>query len=97
MTTATGTFGHVNIELNSGSIQKLALGANNSVKDFDPSGFVSGYYCNGILADETQASTLGLSKKQKADIDHTDVEQAKQDAIAESKAYVEAALTLTEF
>ena len=97
MTTATGTFGHVNIELNSGSIQKLALGANNSVKDFDPSGFVSGYYCNEILADETQASTLGLSKKEKADIDHTDVEQAKQDAIAESKAYVEAALTLTEF
>lgn len=97
MTTATGTFGHVNIELNSGSIQKLALGANNSVKDFDPSGFVSGYYCNGTLADETQASTLGLSKKEKADIDHTDIEQAKQDAIAESKAYVEAALTLTEF
>ena len=97
MTTATGTFGHVNIELNSGSIQTIALGANNSVKDFDPSGFISGYYCNGVLADEPQASTLGLSKKVKADIDHTDVEQAKQDAIAESKAYVEAALTLTEF
>lgn len=97
MTTATGTFGHVNIELNSGSIQRLALGANNSVNDFDPSGFVSGYYCNGTLADESQASTLGLSKKIKADIDHTDVEQAKKDAIAESKAYIEAALTLTEF
>lgn len=97
MTTATGTFGHVNIKLNSGSIQKLALGANNNIKDFDPSGFVSGYYCNGTLTDESQASTLGLSKKIKADIDHTDVEQAKQDAIAESKAYVEAALTLTEF
>lgn len=97
MTTATGTFGHVNIELNSGFIQTIALGANNSVKDFDPSGFISGYYCNGVLADEPQASTLGLSKKVKADIDHTDVEQAKKDAIAESKAYIEAALTLTEF
>lgn len=97
MTTATGTFGHATIELTGGSVQKLATGANNSVKDFDPTGFVSGKYCEGVLENESQATALGLVKTSKSDIDHTDVEQAKQDAIAESKAYVEAALTLTEF
>lgn len=97
MTTATGIFGHANIELIGGTVQKLASGANNSIKDFDPTGFVSGKYYEGILTDESQAVTLGLIKTDKSNVNHTDIEQAKQDAIAESQAYIKAALTFTRF
>lgn len=97
MTTATGTFGHVIVELYGGSVQKLTAGANNSVKDFDPTGFVSGTYCDGVLQDESQAENLGLTKIKKSDVEQEDLEQAKQDAIAASKEYTNSVMTFTEF
>ena len=97
MTTATGTFGHSALHLIGGKIEKLAAGANNSVKDFDTTGFVSGEYCKGVLADDSQATALGLVLVDKADASKEEIEAAKNEAITASKEYVNSIMTLTEF
>ena len=97
MTTATGTVGHTTMHLLGGTINGLYAGANNSVKDFDPTGIVSGVYYDGVLQDNTQAEKLNLTKITKSDVEHKDLEQAKQDAIAASKEYTNSVMTFTEF
>lgn len=97
MTTATGTFGHSALHLMGGTIDKLAAGANNSVKDFDTTGFVSGEYCKGVLADDSQATALGLVLVDKADVSKDEIDAAKNEAITASKEYVNSIMTLTEF
>ena len=97
MTTATGTVGHTIMHLLGGTINGLYAGANNSVKDFDPTGIVSGVYYDGVLQDNTQAEKLNLTKITKSDVEHKDLEQAKQDAITASKEYTNSVMTFTEF
>lgn len=97
MTSATGTFGHSTLHLFGGTIEKLAAGANNSVKDFDPTGFVSGEYCDDVLMDNSQAITLGLVLIDKPDASKEAINAAKEEAIAASKEYVNSLMTLTEF
>ena len=97
MTTATGTVGHTTMHLLGGTINGLYAGANNSVKDFDPTGIVSGVYYDGVLQDNTQAEKLNLTKITKSNVDHKDLEQAKRDAIAASKEYANSVMTFTEF
>lgn len=97
MTTATGTVGHTTMHLLGGTINGLYAGANNSVNDFDPTGIVSGVYYDGVLQDNTQAEKLNLTKITKSDVEHKDLEQAKQDAIAASKEYTNSVMTFTEF
>lgn len=97
MTTATGTVGHTTMHLLGGTINGLYAGANDSAKDFDPTGIVSGVYYDGVLQDNTQAEKLNLTKITKSDVEHKDLEQAKQDAIAASKEYTNSVMTFTEF
>lgn len=97
MTTATGTFGHSALHLLGGIIEKLAAGANNSVKDFDVTGFVSGEYCDGVLTDSTQATALGLVLIDKAGGSKEAIDAAKAEAIRTSKEYTDSIMTLTEF
>lgn len=97
MTTATGSIGHATYHLYGGTVQGLYAGANNAIKDFDTTGFVSGDYYSGVLADESQAQNLGLVKSIKETVDAETVEKAKAEAIASSKEYVNTLMTLTEF
>lgn len=97
MTTATGTFGHVEMHLLDGVIQGLHAGANNSIKDFEVNGLVSGYYNSNVLADESQGISLGLSHFMKEYVNLETVNQMKEEAITTSQEYVNSLMTLTEF
>lgn len=90
---ATGSFGHTELHLNGGTIQKLSKGLNNS-EDYDASTHVSGEYsANVVDAESAQALGLNLATQ----IVRSDVETAKTEAVDEAKKYVDSAITLIEF
>ena len=90
-----GTIGHAQLELIGGNVSKIAKGQNGTTEDYDNS-YISGYYYSGVANDD-EATVLGLSKKEKEAATPVDVETAKNEAIDEAKNYINSALTLNEF
>lgn len=90
-----GTIGHAQLELIGGNVSKIAKGQNGTTEDYDNS-YISGYYYSGVANDD-EATVLGLSKKEKDAATPVDVETAKNEAIDEAKNYINSALTLNEF
>lgn len=91
---ATGSFGHTELYLLGGNVQKLAKGLNNNVEDYDVSGCVSGEYCTNVV-DQSEAESLGLVLT--SQVTRKDVDAAKEQAITEAKTYINSSLTLIEF
>lgn len=91
---ATGSFGHTELYLLGGEIQKLAKGLNNNVEDYDATECVSGKYRTSVV-NQLEAEAVGL--KLASEITHTDIDHAKDQAIAEAKTYINSSLALVEF
>ena len=93
---ASGTIGHANLHALGGTISKVDKGCNNNVADYDTTGIVEGEFCSGVFTDETSATDLGL-KKVSVTVTSQTVEDAKQEAIEEAKAYADGVFTIVEF
>ena len=91
---ATGSFGHTELYLLGGEIQKLAKGLNNNVEDYDATECVSGEY-RASVANQSEAEAIGLILT--SEITRTDIDHAKDQAITEAKTYINSSLTLVEF
>lgn len=91
---ATGSFGHTELYLLGGEIQKLAKGLNNNVEDYDTTECVSGEYRASVVS-QSEADAIGL--KLTSEITRTDIDYAKDQAITEAKTYINSSLTLVEF
>ena len=91
---ATGSFGHTELYLLGGEIQKLAKGLNNNVEDYDATECVSGEY-RASVANQSEAEAIGLILT--SEITRTDIDHAKDQAITEAEAYINSSLTLVEF
>lgn len=91
---ATGTFGHTELHLLGGSIDKLSKGLNNNSEDYIATNCVSGDYRTPVV-DEDAAKEFGLTLVDS--VVRQDVQTAKEQAITESKTYIDSSLTLIEF
>ena len=91
---ATGTFGHVELHLVGGTVQKLAKGLNNNVEDYDVTTCVSGEYRKGVISEE-EANTFGL--KLVTQVIQKDLETTKTEAVNEAVKYIDSVVTLVEF
>ena len=91
---ATGSFGHTELYLLGGEIQKLAKGLNNNVEDYNTTECVSGEYRASVV-NQSEAETIGL--KLTSEITRTDIDYAKDQAVTEAKTYINSSLTLVEF
>lgn len=91
---ATGSFGHTELYLLGGEIQKLAKGLNNNAEDYDAIECVSGEYRASVV-NKSEAEAVGL--KLASEITRTDIDHAKDQAITEAKTYINSSLTLVEF
>lgn len=91
---ATGTFGHTELYLLGGNVQKLAKGLNDNVEDYDTSNCVSGEYRTNVV-NQLEAEALGLVLT--SQVTRKDVDSAKEQAITEAKTYINSSLTLIEF
>ena len=91
---ATGSFGHTELYLLGGNVQKLAKGLNNNIEDYDTTECVSGEYRSSVVS-QSEADALGL--KLASEITRTDIDYAKDQAITEAKTYINSSLTLVEF
>lgn len=90
---ATGSFGHTELHLLGGTIQKLAKGLNGN-SDYTASDYVSGEYRSSVITSDA-ADEFGLISV--SSVVSSDVEAAKTDAVKEAKDYVDSSLTLIEF
>lgn len=91
---ATGSFGHTEMHLLGGTVQKLSKGLNDNDENYSAADYISGTYRESVVnADE--ATGLGLILD--TQVVHEDVENAKNTAINEAKTYVDSSLTLIEF
>lgn len=91
---ASGRFGYTEFHLFGGNIQKLDKGLNDNSADYVVSDHIFGDYKESVVkADEAKALGLTISRT----VIHEDVKTAKEEAIAESKDYVDSSLTLIEF
>ena len=91
---ATGTFGHTELYLLGGNVQKLSKGLNNNIEDYDVSDCVSGEYRTNVV-NQSEAEALGLVVT--SQVIYADVNEAKEQAITEAKTYINSSLTLIEF
>lgn len=91
---ATGSFGHAELHLLGGTVQNLAKGLNNNSSDYIVGDYVSGEYRSSAV-NEDEAKALGLATV--TTVVHEDLVTIKNEAVEESKAYVEASLSLVEF
>ena len=91
---ATGEFGHTEFHLFGGSVKKLDKGLNNNSPDYSVSDYISGDYKESV-ANVEEANALGLTIS--TTVVHEDIKTAKEEAIAESKDYVDSSLALIEF
>ncbi len=92
---ATGTIGHATLHILGGTVNKVDKGCNNSNDNYDITGIIDGEYCTGV-ADESLLTALGLRKVSSTVTSET-VEDAKQTAIEEAKAYTDGVFTIVEF
>ena len=91
---ASGMFGHTELHLMGGTVQKLAKGLNNNVEDYDISTCVSGEYRKGVISEE-EANAFGFEISN--EVVYEDIKTAKTEVIDEAKNYVDSSLTLIEF
>lgn len=91
---ATGAFGHAELHLLGGTVQKLSKGLNDNDENYSASDHISGTYRESIVNTD-EAAELGLVLD--TQVIHEDVENAKNTAINEAKTYVDSSLTLIEF
>ena len=90
-----GSFGRVHIGINNGTVEHVYKGQNNDTSDYS-NNYLSGYYYDGLVPDD-EATILGLDKKEQTTATVEDVAGSKQEAVTESKNYVDSVLTIKEF
>ena len=90
-----GSFGRVHIGINNGTVEHAYKGQNKDTSDYS-NNYLSGYYYDGLVPDD-EATILGLDKKEQTTATVEDVAGSKQEAVTESKNYVDSVLTIKEF